>query len=417
MEQVKKEVISEKFIKEAEFLSRGAEVLPGGVLELAKKLQKADETGIHLRIKLGLDPTRPDLHLGHTVVMRKLKQFQLAGHQIILIIGGATAMIGDPSGKSETRTSLSREEVAENAKTYLEQMRKVVDINRAEIINNADWLHKMDLSALLKLASNVTVAQMMVRDDFAKRYAEGKPISIHEFFYPLMQAYDSVAVNADIELGGTDQRFNVLLGRDIQLAYGKINPQMVMLLPLLEGTDGIIKMSKSYPDHCISLTEKPKNMYGKIMSIPDNLILRYFELLTDISGEQLRDYKKELESGQVNPRDYKMTLARTIVTEYHSVEDAKNAENEFINIFQKKGIPENIEEITVSEGISLVDFIAEKNLAKSKSEARRLIQGGGIRIDNEKITDTAQTIDFKNKDSLILQVGKHKFMKLLKNII
>ena len=414
MDKVENKEIAEKFIKEAEFLARGAEVLPGGVMELAKKLQKADETGTPLRVKLGLDPTRPDLHLGHTVVMRKLKQFQLAGHQVILIIGGATAMIGDPSGKSETRPSLSREEVDENAKTYLDQMSKVVDVTKAEIVNNADWLHEMKLTDLLRLSSNVTVAQMLVREDFSKRYTEGKPISVHEFFYPLMQAYDSVIVNSDIELGGTDQRFNVLLGRDIQNAYGKTNPQMVILLPLLEGTDGVVKMSKSYPEHCISLTDDPKNMYGKVMSIPDNLILRYFELLTDVSTEQLRDYQKELESGQVNPRDYKMTLARIIVTEYYSLEEAQNAEQEFINIFQKKGVPENIEEITVNEGTSLIDFIAEKGLVQSKGEAKRLIQGGGVKIDNEKVTDIGQKIGFNGNDSLILQVGKRKFARLVK---
>ena len=405
--------IPEHWIKEAEFLARGAEILPGGVLELAKKLYNAEKTGIPLRVKLGLDPTRPDLHLGHTVVMRKLKQFQLAGHQIVLIIGGATAMIGDPSGKSETRPSLSKEEVEENAKTYLDQMSKVVDITKAEVVNNADWLHPMKLAELLKLSSNVTVAQMLVREDFAKRYSEGKPISVHEFFYPLMQAYDSVEVNSDIELGGTDQRFNVLMGRDIQFAYGKKDPQMVILLPLLEGTDGIVKMSKSHPEHCISLTDTPENMYGKIMSIPDNLILRYFELLTDLSTEQLCDYGKELQSGTVNPRDYKMTLARTIVTEYHSLESAKTAEQEFINIFQKKGLPENIEEIKVKEGYSLIDFLAENNLAVSKSEARRLIQGGGVRLDNEKVIDLAQKIEFNGEDFIILQVGKRKFAKLL----
>ena len=226
--------IPEKYIKQAEFLSKGAEVLPGGVKELAKKLRNAEEQNRPLRVKLGLDPTRPDLHLGHSVVMRKLKQFQDAGHQVVLIVGGATAMVGDPSGKSETRPTLSREEVDKNAKTYFDQMGKVVDISKAEIVNNADWLHKMNLTDLLKLSSNVTVAQMMVREDFAQRYKDGKPISIHEFFYPLMQAYDSVEVNSDIELGGTDQRFNVLLGRDIQQAYSTQEPQMVMLLPLLE---------------------------------------------------------------------------------------------------------------------------------------------------------------------------------------
>ena len=415
MEELKKVEIEEKFIKQAEFLARGTEVLPGGVLELAKKLQNAEKTGKSLRVKLGLDPTRPDLHLGHSVVMRKLRQFQQSGNQVVLLIGGATAMIGDPSGKSETRPSLTKEEVDEYAKTYLSQMDKIVDVAKAEVVNNADWLRPMQLAELLKLASNVTVAQMMVREDFAKRYAEGKPISIHEFFYPLMQAYDSVEIDADIELGGTDQRFNVLMGRDIQLAYGKKDPQMVMLLPLLEGTDGVNKMSKTYPDHCISLTEEPKNMYGKIMSIPDSLILRYFELLTDISIEKIEEIKKGLDSGVVNPRDYKMELARIIVAEYHSQESATQAEQEFINIFQKKGLPEAIEEMSIFEGIPVIDLLADKGLTTSKSEARRLIQGGGVKLDGEKVLDPMQKIEFGDKDKIILQAGKRKFAKLIKS--
>ena len=405
--------IQEKFIKQAEFLSKGAEVLPGGIKELAKKLQISEETGKPLRVKLGLDPTRPDLHLGHTVVMKKLSQFQKAGHQVVLIVGGATAMIGDPSGKSETRPSLTKEEVDLNAKTYLDQMGKIVDISNAEVVNNADWLHKMNLVDLLKLSSQITVAQMLVRDDFAKRYAEGKPISVHEFFYPLMQAYDSVEIDADIELGGTDQRFNVLLGRDIQQAYGKKHPQMVILLPLLEGTDGVVKMSKSYPEHCISLTDSPKDMLGKIMSIPDTLILKYYELLTDLKPEDIGKIKSELDSGQVNPRDYKIKLAKIIVSEYYSQDEAEKAEQEFINIFRKKGLPDEIEEFKVAEGVVLIDFIAEKNLATSKGEAKRLIQGGGIKLDNEKVSDPMQKIEFNGKDSIILQVGKRKFAKLL----
>lgn len=406
--------IPQEYIKEAEFLARGAEVLPGGVNELAKKLQKAKESNTPLRVKLGLDPTRPDLHLGHSVVMRKLREFQRLGHQIVLIVGGATAMIGDPSGKSETRPSLTKEEVDENAKTYLEQMGKVVDINKAEVVNNSEWLHPMNLADLLTLSSKITVAQMLVRDDFAKRYSECKPISLHEFFYPLMQAYDSVAINADIELGGTDQRFNVLLGRDIQLAYGKKEPQMVILLPLLEGTDGVVKMSKSYPEHCISMTEEPKNMYGKLMSIPDSLIIRYFELLTDIEADKINEYKEALTAGNVNPRDYKMLLARTIVTEYYDEETALNAQQEFINIFQKKGIPDDIEEINVVPGKNIIDFITENNMAPSKSEARRLIQGGAVKINNQKIMEISYAISFDEDKELILQVGKRKFAKLIK---
>ena len=371
--------INQKFIEQAKFIARGTEILPGGVLELAKKLEKAEKNNKPLRVKLGLDPTRPDLHLGHSVVMRKLKQFQDAGHKVVLIVGGATAMIGDPSGKSETRPSLSKEQVETNAKTYFEQMSKIVDIDKAEVHNNADWLHPMKLAELLRLASNVTVAQMMARDDFAKRYAEGKPISVHEFFYPLLQAYDSVEIDADIELGGTDQRFNVLMGREIQLAYGKEDPQLVMLLPLIEGTDGLVKMSKTYPEHCISLTEDPNNMYGKLMSIPDSLILKYYELLTDIPTEKLNEIKLLLEKSSTNPRDIKMQLAYTITELYNGAEAAKKAQDNFVNVVQNKGIPEDIHSVETEEGKMLVDVILDCGFVKSKCEAKRLIQGGGVK--------------------------------------
>lgn len=407
-----KSEIKEEFLEQARILARGAEILPGGINELAIKLQKAKETNTPLRVKLGMDPTRPDLHLGHTVVMRKLKEFQKLGHKIVLIVGAATAMVGDPSGKSETRPSLSKEEVDENAKTYFEQMSKVVDVSNAEIVNNADWLHKMNFVDVLKLSSHITVAQMLTRDDFAKRIAENKPISVHEFFYPLMQAYDSVVVDADIELGGTDQRFNVLLGRDIQSAYGKVHPQMVILLPLLEGTDGVIKMSKSYPEHCISLTENPKDMFGKLMSIPDNLIIRYYTLLTDISESELKEIQSQLNSG-VNPRDIKLKLAYTITEEYCDKDGAEFGKNEFINVVSNKGIPEDISEITIESGKNLTDLLVELNFVQSKGEAKRLIQGGGVKIGGEKISDINYSINFE-KESLILQSGKRNFVKLVK---
>jgi tyrosyl-tRNA synthetase len=255
---------------------------------------------------------------------------------------------------------------------------------------------------------------MLVRDDFSKRYNEGKPISVHELFYPLMQAYDSVAINADIELGGTDQRFNTLLGREIQQAYGREDPQMVMLLPILEGTDGVVKMSKTYPEHCISMTDSPQEMYGKIMSIPDHLIIRYFELLTDLPQEEIDNHREQLKMSYVNPRDYKMKLAKTIITDYYPKEEAFRAEREFINIFRNKGVPEEMPEYPVAEGTSLVDFLAEKGMASSKSEARRLIQGGGVKIDSEKVADTNLKIMFDGKESLVLQAGKRKFAKLIK---
>lgn len=405
--------IKEEFLQQASLLARGADVLPGGVQELAIKLQKAKETNTPLRVKLGMDPTRPDLHLGHTVVMRKLREFQKFGHKIILIVGGATAMVGDPSGKSETRPSLSKEEVDENAKSYFEQMSKVVDIENAEIVNNADWLHKLSFVDTLKLSSQITVAQMLTRDDFAKRMAENKPISVHEFFYPLMQAYDSVAIDSDIELGGTDQRFNVLLGRDIQSAYGKKHPQMVILLPLLEGTDGVVKMSKSYPEHCISINEDPKNMFGKLMSIPDNLIIRYYTLLTDVPDAELKEISAQLSSGSINPRDIKLKLAYLITEEYCGKEGAEFGQSEFINVVSNRGIPEDISEVKIKAGANLLDLLVELKFVQSKGEAKRLMQGGGVKIDGEKISDMNYSINF-DKESLVLQSGKRNFAKLIK---
>ena len=404
--------IRQEFIEQAKKLARSTEVLPGGIEELAVKLQHAHDTKTPLRVKLGMDPTRPDLHLGHTVVLRKIREFQKLGHQIVLIVGGATAMIGDPSGKSETRPALSKEQVEENAKSYFEQMSKVVDINKAEVVNNADWLHKLSFMELLQLAGKVTVAQMMTRDDFAKRYADGKPISIQEFFYPLMQAYDSVAIDADIEFGGTDQRFNTLLGRDIQAAYGKKYPQMVMLLPLIEGTDGVVKMSKTYPEHCISLTDSAKDMFGKLMSIPDSLIVKYYDLLTDVTDVELKEIENQLKDGSVNPRNIKMHLAHMITAEYHGTNGADKAQEEFINVFSNKGIPDDIPEIKGANGKLMVDLLLELGFTQSKGEGKRLIQGGGVKLDNEKITDLAYVVNL-DKD-VILQAGKRKFAKLVK---
>lgn len=394
MEEMK---IEEKFMQQAMDISKGAEVLPNGVTELAKKLQDSYYSKKPLRVKLGLDPTRPDLHLGHTVVMRKLKKFQDLGHTIVLIVGGATAMVGDPSGKSETRPALSKEQVEKNAKTYFEQMSKVIDISKAEVRNNADWLHSMSFVDFLKLASATTVAKLMTRDDFAKRYAEGRPISPVEFFYPLMQGYDSVAVDADIEFGGTDQRFNLLMGRDIQTFYGLNKMQVIMMTPLIEGTDGVVKMSKTYPEHCISLTEEPKNMYGKLMSIPDELMEKYFTLLTDI------EFNKEN-----NPRDEKMRLAYEITKMYNGKDAADAAQSDFINVVQNKGIPDDIEEKKVNSS-NIMDILVELNFAQSKGEAKRLIAGGGVKFEGEKISDIQAQI---NKSG-VLQAGKRKYAKII----
>ena len=404
--------IREEFIEQAKYIARNAEVLPGGIEELAVKLQHSADTNTPLRIKLGMDPTRPDLHLGHTVVMRKLKEFQKLGHQIVLLVGGATAMVGDPSGKSETRPALSKEQVEENAKTYFEQMSKVLDVTKAEVVNNADWLHKMSFTELLQLASKVTVAQIMTRDDFAKRYAEGKPISIVEFYYPLMQAYDSVAIDADIELGGNDQRFNTLLGRDIQTAYGKKYPQMVVLLPLLEGTDGVVKMSKTYPEHCISLTDSANDMFGKLMSIPDTLITRYYSLLTDATKETLELYDKQIADGSVNPREIKMNLAHIITEEYHGKEGADKAQEEFINVVSNKGIPQDIETVKIDNGTNILDVLQQLNFIASRGDGKRLIQQGGVKIDGEKITDLNYVFNIDNE--VVIQAGKRKFARLTK---
>ncbi len=403
--------IRQEFLEQAMQLTRNAEFLPDGAQGLATKLQHAHDTNTPLRIKLGMDPTRPDLHLGHTVVMRKLREFQKLGHKIVLLVGGATAMIGDPSGKSETRPALTKEQVEENAKTYFEQMSKVLDISQAEVVNNADWLHPMSFMDLLKLASKVTVAQMMTRDDFAKRYAEGKPIAIHEFFYPLMQAYDSVAIDSDIELGGTDQRFNTLLGRDIQTAYGKKYPQHVMMLPLLEGTDGVVKMSKTYPEHCISLTDSAKDMFGKLMSIPDTLITRYYSLLTDVPQAELVEMDKQIESGSVNPRNIKMRLAHMITEEYHGKDGADKAQEDFINVVSNKGIPDDIESVKIDTDTNILDLLVGLNFVASKGEAKRLIQGGGVKLDGEKLSDMTFVVT-PNMDK-VLQAGKRKFAKLV----
>lgn len=404
--------IRQEFLEQAMQLTRNAEFLPDGAQGLAAKLQYAADNNKPLRVKLGMDPTRPDLHLGHTVVMRKLREFQALGHKIVLIVGGATAMVGDPSGKSDTRPALTKEQVEENAKSYFDQMSKVLDVENAEVTNNADWLHSMSFTDLLKLSSQVTVAQMMTRDDFAKRYADGRPISIHEFFYPLMQAYDSVAIDSDIELGGTDQRFNTLLGRDIQAAYGKKYPQHVMLLPLLEGTDGVVKMSKTYPEHCISLTDSAKDMFGKLMSIPDTLITRYYSLLTDVEQAELIEMDKQIESGSVNPRNIKMRLAHMITEEYHGKEGADKAQEDFINVVSNKGIPDDIESVKIGvNGENILDLLVRLNFVQSKGEAKRLIQGGGVKLDGEKLSD--MTFVVTPNMNKVLQAGKRKFAKLV----
>jgi tyrosyl-tRNA synthetase len=407
--------IDQIFLEQAQSLCRGGELLPGGVSELAKKLQKAAETSTPLRVKLGLDPTRPDLHLGHTVVLKKLRAFQDLGHQAILIIGDATAMIGDPSGRSVTRPPLTEEEIQVNAQTYLEQAGKVIDVRKAQVVRNSEWLSKMQLADFLKLAAKVTAAQILVREDFAIRLKENRPISLHELFYPLMQGYDSVVIDADIELGGSDQRFNNLMGRELQLAYGrKRDPQMVLLMPLLEGTDGKIKMSKSYPEHCINLTDDPENMFGKLMSIPDGLLPRYELLLGLLSEPQIEEQVRQMQNGELNPRDVKVQLAKYLVSQYYDMEAADKAEQAFITKFQKRDIPDEMPEVTLPADVphAITVIMTEHQLAPSRNEARRLIQGGGVKLDGEKVADVDASLQRASGQSVVLQVGKRKFIRL-----
>lgn len=407
--------IDQIFLEQAQSLSRGGEVLPGGVTELAKKLQQAAETSTPLRVKLGLDPTRPDLHLGHTVVLRKLRAFQDLGHQAVLIIGDATAMIGDPSGRSATRPPLTEDEVKINAQTYLDQAGKVIDVRKAQVVRNSEWLSGMTLDGFLKLAAKVTAAQILVREDFANRLKENKPISLHELFYPLMQGYDSVMVEADIELGGTDQRFNNLMGRELQQAYGRERePQMVLLMPLLEGTDGKIKMSKSYPEHCINLTDTPEDMFGKLMSIPDELLSRYELLLGLLTEEQIKEQRQQIQNGELNPRDIKVHLAKYLISQYHAPEDADRAEQAFITQFQKRDIPEDIPELTLQADVvyPVTTLMVDHDMAPSKNEARRLIQGGGVKVNGEKLENPEGQISSVSGNSIVLQVGKRKFLRL-----
>lgn len=367
--------------------------------ELIKKLQKNKP----LRIKLGADPSAPDLHLGHTVVLRKLRQLQDLGHQIIFLIGDFTAMIGDPSGKSETRKPLSKEEVLKNAETYKQQIFKILDEEKTEIRFNSEWLAELSFSDLLRLTSKVTVAQLLERDDFSKRFNEQRPISLVEFMYPLAQAYDSVALEADLETGGTDQKFNLLFGRALQQSMNQ-EPQCILTMPIIEGTDGVQKMSKSLNNY-IGITETPENMFGKIMSIPDSLIEKYFELLTDVDMQLV---KSRLQNGE-NPRNLKVELGKNIVAQYHSLEDADKALTHFENLFKKGGVPENMPELTIVEAKSLVDCLLESGLGESKGAIRRLIAQNAVSIDGEKITE-----DCMIDKSCVIRMGKLKFLQINK---
>ncbi|HVO75522.1 MAG TPA: tyrosine--tRNA ligase [Ignavibacteriaceae bacterium] len=400
--------------EQLELIRRGtSEIIPEE--DLFKKLEYSLEKNKPLNIKLGCDPSRPDLHIGHSVVLRKLAQFQSLGHQAILIIGDFTGMIGDPSGRNITRPPLTLRETRENAKSYFEQASRILQKDKTKIVYNSDWLGKMSFEDVIKLASKYTVARMLERDDFTKRMKAGEPISLHELLYPLAQAMDSVAIKSDVELGGTDQKFNLLVGRDIQREHG-MEPQVIITMPLLPGTDGVEKMSKSYNNY-IGISEPPEEIYGKTLSIPDDLIYSYFELGTDVPNDKLREIKDKLSRKNINPRDLKRELARTLVAIYYDDEAAANAESEFDKIFIKKEIPDDLPVFKFSKNeneIGILDLIVKVNFAPSKNEARRLVAQGGVYIDGRRIDEISESVKLDNEK--ILKVGKRKFIKIIKQI-
>ena len=389
-------------------IRRGAEeIIPEDILK--KKLEKSKETDTPLIIKLGCDPSRPDLHIGHGVVLRKLRHFQDLGHQAILVIGDFTAMIGDPSGRNKTRPQLTLEDARSNAESYVEQSKVILDIDKLKIVYNSDWLNNMNFNDVVKLASSYTVARMLERDDFTKRFQSETPILLHEFLYPLAQGQDSVELNADVELGGTDQKFNLLVGRDLQKSNGQ-NPQCIVTLPLLEGTDGIDKMSKSYGND-IGLHDEPEDMYGKTLSISDNMIVKWFTLAADADETVVKSAESRLADSSINPMEVKRELARAVVELYYDAETAKNAENHFNTVVVGKGIPDDIPEYTLSSEDQIINVIFNAGLLKSKGEARRMIKQGAVKLDGESIADIQATI--RPSGEQILKVGKRRFLKVI----
>ncbi len=374
--------------------------------ELIDKLK----SGRPLRIKAGFDPTAPDLHLGHTVLINKLRHFQEIGHHVMFLIGDFTGMIGDPTGRNATRPPLSREQILENAKTYREQVFKILDPEKTEVCFNSTWFEPIGAAGMIKLAALHTVARMLERDDFSKRYANNQPIAIHEFLYPLCQGYDSVAMRADVELGGTDQKFNLLVGRELQKHYGQ-PPQCILTMPLLEGLDGVNKMSKSYGNY-VGINEPPKEIFGKLMSVSDELMWRYYELLSFRSSEEITRLKQEVAGGR-NPRDVKVLLAQEIVQRFHSRQAAENALSDFETRFRQGAIPEDIEEVCIAcgaENMPIAQVLKQAGLTGSTSEALRMIEQGGVRLDGEKVSDRA--LSLKPGTTVVLQVGKRKFARI-----
>ncbi len=399
--------------EQIEFLTKGTvDVIP--VEELKAKLEKSAATGRKLRIKLGADPTAPDLHLGHSVVIRKMKAFQELGHDVIFLIGDFTGMIGDPTGRNLTRPPLTREQILANAETYKAQIFKLLDPERTIIEFNGNWMHQFSPEDFIRLTAKVTLAQMLERDDFQKRYTGGIPISVHELLYPLVQGYDSVALKADVELGGTDQKFNLLMAREIQRAYG-MDTQVIMTTPLLEGLDGVEKMSKSKGNY-IGITEPAAEIYGKLMSITDTLMWRYYELLTPLTVPEIERLKADVESGARHPRDVKSEMAKMIASDFHTRAEAEQAEAEFIRRFREHQAPSNIESRTLATAgaaVKLVDLLVQTDLAPSKAEARRLITQGGVKLNGEKIAEVAYELDTAAVKEAQFQVGKLKFLKVV----
>ena len=394
--------------EQMDVISRGVEeIIPEG--ELISKLESSKKSGIPLTVKLGCDPSRPDLHIGHGVVLRKMRHFQDLGHQAVLVIGDFTAMIGDPSGRIKTRPQLTLEEAKANAESYVEQSKVILDINKLKILYNSEWLNSMNFYDVIRLAGTTTVARMLERDDFTKRYKAEIPISLHEFLYPLAQGQDSVELNADIELGGTDQKFNLLVGRNLQKEAGQ-DPQCIITLPLLEGTDGKEKMSKSY-NNDIGLQDKPEDIYGKILSIKDEMIEKWFILAADANEETLDSIESQIKDPSVNPMDLKKQLARSVVTLYYDIEIAKAAEAHFNNLVVKKGIPDDMPEFGMDGEKLLVDLIAESGILNSKSEARRMITQGAVRLDGVLVDDINAM--FFSGGEQVLKIGKRRFLRIV----
>ena len=392
-----------------ELISRGTEeVIP--LNDLRKKLEKSISDNKPLTVKLGCDPSRPDLHIGHGVVLQKLRDFQDLGHQAVLVIGDFTAMIGDPSERNKTRPQLTLEEAKVNAKSYIEQSKVLLDVKRLKVIFNSTWLNKMNFEDVIKLSSKYTVARMIERDDFTKRFESETPISMHEFLYPLAQAMDSVEINADVELGGTDQKFNLLVGRDIQREYGQ-NPQSIITLPLLEGTDGVEKMSKSY-DNYIALDDSTEDMYGKIMSINDSMILKYYKLAVFADRKKVNEVKSLLKDDTNNPRDIKRSLAKDLVKKYYSEKEAELAQSSFDQIFVKRDNPENMQVRKIDSDVGLIELLTEEGLVASKGEGKRLLNQNAIKINGQVCNDINFVIS-SSEEEFVIKVGKRRFLKVI----